>query len=369
MTNPNESLIQVEEALRRVCNRYSCCEIMAELVSAVEPFISPSDMPVQTLNDCLQKALDFIRNRHNMGRQVREKMRLEILSMGDAAIREDAGHIGTLVASPVRSEIRLNDIPSRDAEALIMALRDKVKTIPMGEENIHKGSSPYNWGKYYISVLEDLLVDIYKKSPKRECSEISGKEYQETIDRLYAEIDKLQRRETSEIRLIEDAIESASNSTELSERSCREVIEAYLAACPVIETHPVSKRETSEISDNKPPAGITVVPKQLYQDVYAELFDTAVTKESTADSLQVRCGRLTSKVMKHVLHFWPESPKREMVNPSQGIGELLKEAFFEGFGIGDVMAKEKTIEGFWAHSQAKANIPPPLNNPEIEGGS
>ncbi len=61
---------------------------------------------------------------------------------------------------------------------------------------------------------------------------------------------------------------------------------------------------------------------------------------------------------------WASATERESGVPSIGLAVVIKDAFFEGFGIGDVMAEEKTIEGFWEHSQAKASIPPLL--PEIE---
>lgn len=60
------------------------------------------------------------------------------------------------------------------------------------------------------------------------------------------------------------------------------------------------------------------------------------------------------------------STKRESGESPVGLLQIIKNAFFEGFGIGDVMASEEAIEGFWQHSQAKADIPPLLLDTDIE---
>jgi hypothetical protein len=62
------------------------------------------------------------------------------------------------------------------------------------------------------------------------------------------------------------------------------------------------------------PVGLTTLPKQLAQDIYAELFDEAAANYGPEVSKQDRISKITNRILKHVLHFWPCATERESGN-------------------------------------------------------
>lgn len=68
----------------------------------------------------------------------------------------------------------------------------------------------------------------------------------------------------------------------------------------------IRKHAPSEMLDIIP-------PKQLYSDVYSDIFDFIKAHNDTAKSIEYRAERLNAAIMAHVNHFWPKAIMRELV--------------------------------------------------------
>lgn len=78
-----------------------------------------------------------------------------------------------------------------------------------------------------------------------------------------------------------------------------------------------SPEKTADVTMLKgQPVGLTTLPKQLGQDIYAEIFEEATAKYGPEVSLQQRCSNITNRILMHVLHFWPVTTERESSQPS-----------------------------------------------------
>lgn len=66
-----------------------------------------------------------------------------------------------------------------------------------------------------------------------------------------------------------------------------------------------------ECDAKQQPVGLTTLPKQLGEDIYAELFDESDVVYPPAVSKEQRVAKIANRILRHVLHFWPSAPERE----------------------------------------------------------